>query len=43
MRYEEALQTIELLMDQALMSSVEMIEIVHGKGNGTLRKAVKKW
>ena len=42
MRYEEALQTIELLIDQALMSSVEMIEIVHGKGNGTLRKAVKK-
>lgn len=41
MRYEEALQTIEKLIDQALMSSVEMIEIVHGKGNGTLRKAVK--
>ncbi len=41
MRYEEALQVVEEFMDQALVSSANHLKIVHGKGNGILRKAVR--
>lgn len=42
MRRDEALQLLEKYMDEALMTGVEGIEIVHGKGDGILRKAVKQ-
>ncbi len=42
MRYEEALQTVEAFIDQALMANSDSVRIVHGKGSGTLRKAVHK-
>ncbi len=41
MRMEEALKVVEDFVDKALISSASNLEIVHGKGNGTLRKIVK--
>ncbi len=40
MRYEEAKQAIEKYHDQALLSSLKTIKIIHGFGSGTLRKLV---
>ncbi|MFN9688785.1 MAG: endonuclease MutS2 [Bacteroidota bacterium] len=42
MRMQEALQVVESYMDSALMNSSSQIEIIHGKGDGILRKAVRK-
>lgn len=42
MRYQEALDMVESFVDAAIIASVDMLRIVHGKGNGVLRKAVKK-
>ncbi|HKK77921.1 MAG TPA: endonuclease MutS2 [Saprospiraceae bacterium] len=42
MRFEEALQVVEEFVDQALMTNASNLEIVHGKGSGVLRKAVRK-
>ncbi len=41
MRREEALKTIEVFIDEALLSSAASLRIIHGKGNGVLRNAVK--
>lgn len=41
MRMEEAVKVVEDFVDQALMSSANHLRIVHGKGNGVLRNAVK--
>lgn len=38
---EEALKLLENFVDKALMSNVAQLKIVHGKGNGVLRNAVK--
>ncbi len=40
MRREEALDILEKFMDNALVAGVSHIEILHGKGDGILRKAV---
>jgi DNA mismatch repair protein MutS2 len=40
-RYEEALRMVEEFMDQALLTSSNHLQIVHGKGNGALRNAVR--
>ncbi len=42
MRKEEALKTLELFVDEALMANGSSLKIVHGKGDGVLRKAVKQ-
>ena len=42
MRYEEVLSTTEAFVDQALMANADQLRIVHGKGSGTLRRAVRK-
>jgi DNA mismatch repair protein MutS2 len=42
MRLQEALQVVETYVDSALMNSAAQIEIIHGKGDGILRKAVRK-
>jgi len=42
MRYDEALKVVEEFVDQALIANASNLRIVHGKGNGVLRKAVKK-
>jgi DNA mismatch repair protein MutS2 len=41
-RMDEALKIVEDFVDQALISSATHLEIIHGKGNGILRNAVKK-
>ena len=38
---EEALKLLENFVDKALMSNATQLKIVHGKGNGVLRNAVK--
>lgn len=42
MRYDEALRAVEEFVDDALIANAANLRIVHGKGNGVLRKAVKK-
>ena len=42
MRFSEAVQVVEEFMDQAILASADTLRIVHGKGNGSLRKAVKQ-
>jgi DNA mismatch repair protein MutS2 len=41
MRLEEALKTVEDFVDHALMAGAANLRIVHGKGNGVLRNAVR--
>lgn len=41
MRFDEAMQVVEEFVDQALITNANNLEIVHGKGTGVLRKAVK--
>lgn len=41
MRYQEALTMVQDFVDEAIIANVNNLKIVHGKGNGTLRKAVK--
>lgn len=42
MRYEEVLATTEAFVDQALMANASQLRIVHGKGTGTLKRAVRQ-
>ncbi|HHS96098.1 MAG TPA: endonuclease MutS2, partial [Phaeodactylibacter sp.] len=37
---EEALRTLEVFVDKALLSNATHLRIIHGKGIGVLRKAV---
>lgn len=39
---EEAMKLLENFVDKALLSSATQLRIVHGKGTGVLRQAVKK-
>ena len=39
-KVEEALKTVEIFLDNALMGSASKVHILHGKGSGALRKAV---
>lgn len=41
MRMEEALRIVEAFIDQALMTGTTNLRILHGKGDGVLRKAVR--
>lgn len=42
MRYEEALKVVEDFVDQALITNTGSLRIVHGKGSGALRDAVRR-
>ena len=42
MRMTEAMKTVEDFMDRALMANAGTVQILHGKGNGTLRNVVRK-
>lgn len=41
-RLEEAVLLVEAFVDKALLSGLDLVQIVHGKGTGALRKAVRK-
>jgi DNA mismatch repair protein MutS2 len=41
MRMEEAMKIVENFIDQALISNATNLKIIHGKGNGVLRNAVR--
>ena len=40
MRKEEALKLLQDYLDRALVSQLHSVEVIHGKGNGVLRKAL---
>lgn len=42
MRYEEVLATMEAFVDNALIANASQLRIVHGKGTGTLKRAVRQ-
>lgn len=41
MRMDEAMRVVEAFVDQAIMIGANNLRILHGKGDGTLRKAVR--
>ena len=41
MMVDEALGAVDLFLDNALMGKLETVTIIHGKGTGALRKAVR--
>jgi DNA mismatch repair protein MutS2 len=43
MRTEEAIHSIEKVLDRALMMSFNNIKIIHGKGDGILRKMIRDY
>ena len=42
LRHEEAMKIVEDFVDKALVSSSLHLKIIHGKGNGILRQAVRR-
>lgn len=42
MRREEVLEMVQEFMDNAILSSARLLHIIHGKGNGILRLAVRQ-
>lgn len=40
MRVEDALFELEKVLDKAYLEGVERIRVIHGKGTGTLRRAI---
>jgi len=42
MRRDEVLAFVQAFMDEAIVSSATLLQIIHGKGNGVLRKAVRE-
>ena len=42
LRRDEAIKTLEAFLDKAIINNVDICEIIHGKGNGILKKSVLK-
>ena len=42
LKAEEALRVVESFVDQALVANAHSVKILHGKGNGVLRKLVRE-
>ena len=42
MRVEEAIPAVDRLLDDARVSGLNRVRILHGKGTGVLREAIRK-
>ena len=42
LRKDEAIKTLEVFIDKAILTNADVIRIVHGKGNGILKQSVLK-
>jgi len=42
LRRDEAIKTLEAFLDKAIINNIDICEIIHGKGNGILKKSVLK-
>jgi DNA mismatch repair protein MutS2 len=42
-RVEEALEKVEDLLNEASLQGVEKVRIIHGRGTGTLRRAIRDY
>ena len=42
-RAEEALDIVEKYIDEAKLLSIKEVSILHGKGNGILRKLIREY
>ncbi|MBK8153564.1 MAG: Smr/MutS family protein [Saprospiraceae bacterium] len=41
-RQAEAIDTLEVFLDRALLSNFKEVKVIHGKGNGVLKNAISK-
>tara|TARA_B110000467_G_C18338550_1_gene500798 strand:+ start:1304 stop:3634 length:2331 start_codon:yes stop_codon:yes gene_type:complete len=42
-RFEEAMSNLEIFIDQAVVSNIKHISVLHGKGSGILKKGVEDY
>ena len=42
MTLEEAIQSVDLFLDGCVMQSLKSVQIIHGKGTGTLRAGIQQ-
>ncbi len=42
-RYEEAMETLDAFIDQALLNNMAQVDIIHGIGTGVIREGVTKY
>ena len=43
MRVDEALSTLDTFLDKAILSNLDAVDILHGKGTGVLQKSIHKY
>ena len=43
MRVDEALSKLDIFIDRAILSNLQFIDILHGKGTGALQEAVHEY
>jgi DNA mismatch repair protein MutS2 len=43
LRAEDALQTLESYLDEAVLLGIHQVTILHGKGNGILRMVIRQF
>lgn len=43
LRVEEAIQELDKYLDDALLSGIDEVRVIHGKGTGALKNAVWEW
>jgi DNA mismatch repair protein MutS2 len=43
LRVDEAISTVDIFLDRAMLANVHEVEIIHGKGTGALRKRIDEY
>ena len=41
--YDEAVGSLEIFIDKSIISNIDLIEVLHGKGTGALQEAVHEY